>query len=213
MKKIILLTVSVLALAGCQGLTSSKKPVSIYNLRYTGAETAAMETAGVPGVMVISEPMLPAGLETDRIALYLDQGRRLDYYADASWAESLEDVLQDVIVQAGRAALPQMVVDSPRLNVPANYRLAVNVLDFTPVYSAAPESAPDLKVAVNFTLVHLPEKLIISDFTLENGRAATANNLPAVAAGLEELMNSILTAGFEKVAEATQAFEAENARR
>lgn len=206
MKKIAFLAMTLFALAGCQGLTSSKKPVLLYNLNYTGGEVASAETTGI---LAVGEPMLPAGMETDRIALYLDDGRRIDYYAEAAWADSLEDVLQDVIVRAGRAALPNMVVDSPRLQVPANYRLAVKILDFAPLYRTGAEDLPDLKVAVNFTLVHLPEKRVVADFTLENSQPATENALPAIAGGLESLMNGILTAAFEKVVLAVHAFEAE----
>ncbi len=200
---------SVLALTACQGLTSTKKPVSIYNLRYT-ASTQSTSTAA--GVLVVGEPALPSGMETDRIALYLDDGRRMDYYADVMWAESLEDVLQDVIVQAGRAALPNMVVDSPRLNIPGNYRLAVKVLDFAPVYNGASESAPYLKVAVNFTLVHLPEKNVVTDFTLESGQASTSNDLTAISGGLETLLQDILTKAFVKVSAATGGVEAAASR-
>lgn len=191
---------SLLALTACQGLTSTKKPVSIYNLRYTAS---APSTATAAGVLVVGEPALPAGMETDRIALYLEGGRRMDYYADVMWAESLEDVLQDVIVQAGRAALPNMVVDSPRLNIPGNYRLAVKVFEFAPVYDGASGSSPYLKVAVNFTLVELPEKNVVTDFTLESGQAATSNDLTAISGGLESLLQDILTKAFVKVAHAT----------
>lgn len=207
MKKWIVLTAGLLALTACQGLTSSKKPTALYNLRYTGAEIASMDMAGI---MVVGEPMLPSGMETDRIALHLDNGRRLDYYADAAWAESLEDVLQDVVVQAGRSALPNMLVDTPRLNVPANYRLTTKVLDFMPVYRATPAETPALKVAVNFTLVHLPEKRVVTDFMLENGQMAADNSMPAIAGGLEGLMNGVLSAAFEKIAAATAAFEQAN---
>lgn len=195
---------SLLVLTGCQGLTSSKKPVSIYNLRYTASAPSAAASAGV---LVVGEPALPSGMETDRIALYLDDGRRMDYYADVLWAESLEDVLQDVVVQAGRSALPNMVVDSPRLNIPGNYRLAVKVLDFAPVYQAGSEAAPYLKVAVNFTLVQLPEKRVLTDFTLESGQAASGNDLTAISGGLETLLQDILTKAFAKVSTATSEFE------
>lgn len=198
MKKNITLALVLLLLTGCQGLTSTQKPVSIYSLRYVG-EVAERSASSGSGIMVVSEPTLPSGMETDKIALYLDGGRRLDYYADARWPESLEDVLQDVMVQAGRQSLPHMVVDTPKLNVPANYRLAVKVLDFAPVYQASPDRAPMLKVAMNFTLIQLPSKKILTDFVLEGEQVAAGNDMASVTTGLENLLQGMLTESFEKI--------------
>lgn len=184
------------SLSGCLALASSEVPPNTYAIHYRAAPENAVSPSPLRGVLKVQEPDLPAGFETDRIALYLEGGRQLDYYAGAKWPEPLDQVLQDVIVQAGYHALPQMTVDTQDLGVPADYKLAVKVIEFGPVYANGPEGIPHLKASMIFTLIRLPEEDVIADFTLENGQMAESNDLTSITGGLEILLRQMLVEAY-----------------
>jgi ABC-type uncharacterized transport system auxiliary subunit len=190
---------ALLSLGGCMSVLQSSAPAATTYALHAGPEKARSQARGV---MAVEEPTLPAGFETDQIALFLDGGRRLDYYAGARWAAPLDHVLHDIVVASGRGALPKMIVDTPDLNIPTDYRLSVRFAKFAPVYAGAADTPPVLKVAATFTLVRIPQQAVLADFTLEQTQAAAANNLGAVAAGLEGLLHGVLDEGFGKIAAA-----------
>src|ERR1700730_1911264 len=97
------------AVTACTGSLFQSKavPPSIYLLSAPPGTTAAASSPPAPAPpplaadLAVLKPRVRAGLDTDRIAvLYPD--RRLDYFADARWSGSLDDVMQDLTVQAFR---------------------------------------------------------------------------------------------------------------
>lgn len=199
-RKIIFL-LCALSLGGCMVLPSSDDgPVAIYALHKSPIpDNFFAEAARESGIMVIPAPGLPSGLETERIALYMNNGRRLDYYASARWADDLDNVLQDVIIQTGRHALPGMIVDKPDLNIPANYRLAITVNEFQPVYRAGPEAAPQLRSSMTFSLIQLPGEEVLTNFTIENGQQASSNHLSVIVSEMESLLQATLEKAYQRI--------------
>lgn len=200
MKTSLMMAVAVVALAACSPLKSTAPVPLTYALH---PDLTTPQTLSHPdGVMFVSRPGLPAGFDTDRIALYMDGGRRIDYYAGARWAEALDTVLQDVLVRAGRHELPNMIIDSPDLNIPAQYKLAVKVNDFAPLYGQGASGLPLLRLSLTFTLVQMPRENVISDFTLQSEMRAGDNTVSAVTAGLEAMLKGILPRAYANIAEA-----------
>ncbi len=200
MKNSLMMAVAVVALAACSPLKSTAPVPLTYALH---PDLTTPQTQSQPdGVMFVSRPGLPAGFDTDRIALYMDGGRRIDYYAGARWAEALDIVLQDVLVRAGRHELPNMIIDSPDLNIPAQYKLAVKVNDFAPLYEQGASGLPLLRLSMTFTLVQMPREKVISDFTLQSEMRAGDNTVSAVAAGLEAMLKGVLPRAYANIAEA-----------
>lgn len=198
MKTSLIAFVTLIALAACSPLRSTVPVPLTYALH---PDLTTPQTQSLPdGVMFVSRPGLPAGFDTDRIALYMDGGRRLDYYAGARWADPLDIVLQDVIVRAGRHELPNMIIASPDLNIPAHYKLAVKVNDFAPLYGQGAEGLPLLRLSMTFTLVQMPRENVISDFTLQSEMRAGANTVSAVTTGLENMLKSILPRAYANIA-------------
>lgn len=202
MIRTLCLTLCLFSLSGCLALTSSAPPVTTYVLHASRISPDADNDHGPAGILRIENPVLPAGLDSDRIALYTADGRRLDYYAGAKWPAALNSILQDVMIEEGRKALPRMVIDTPDLNVAADYRLAVRIIDFAPVYRDDTAAIPFLNVRANFTLIRLPGNNVILDFTLENGQPATANSLTAVTTGLEALFQQMMQQAYGSLGEA-----------
>ena len=200
MKNSLMMAVAVVALAACSPLKSTA-PVPLTYALHPDLTTPQTQSHS-DGVLFVSRPGLPAGFDTDRIALYMDGGRRIDYYAGARWAEALDIVLQDVLVRAGRHELPNMIIDSPDLNIPAQYKLAVKVNDFAPLYEQGASGLPLLRLSMTFTLVQMPRENVISDFTLQSEMRAGDNTVSAVAAGLEAMLKGVLPRAYANIAEA-----------
>ena len=195
----------LLALSGCISLPSSagkdKVPLSLYTLHPRLAQKAEISSQPkASGVIVMPKPEVPAGLETERIALYLQQGRKLDYYADAAWSGSLDDLLQDFIIQSGRRDLPGKIVGTPDLSDSAAYRMVVKITDFQPVYQGAPDKPPRLEAGMTVTLLTLPDEKVKVQFSLKKSAAASANRLTVITKGMESLLQSLTDEAFQKIA-------------
>lgn len=194
-KNILFFIIATIILSGCGGLTSKATPPVTYSLRAHEENS----TAAASGIMLVPTPQMPAGFETEQIALFMDGGRRLDYYAGAKWPAALDDVIQDVIVQTGRHQLPDMIINTPDMNIPSDYKLGVKINDFAPVYQSGADGIPLLKISMTFTLLQLPEENVLAGFTLDNEQRASSNNISSVTTGLEDLLQTTLLQAYQLI--------------
>jgi len=140
-------SILVLGICGCAtactgSLFRSKAvPPSIYLLSAPpGTNAASSGSAAAPAPLAVGlavlKPRVRAGLDTDRIAvLYPD--RRLDYFADARWSGPLDDVVQDLAVQAFRNGARLQNVNSDASAFASGYWLEIEVTDFQAEYASA----------------------------------------------------------------------------
>lgn len=190
-----LLLASVLLLSGCGGFKSSTPPPTLYPLH---AAAEAPQPAKAQRVVSVAEPLVPPGFDSDRIAIYLEQSRRMDYAAGAAWPAPLPKVLQDFIVHAA-AANPRVMAVLPDSGAPASYNLMVRVNDFEPVYAADAKAVPLLKASMTFSLVALDRNKIIASFTESRENPAAANSLTAITGGLETLAQDMVSQAWQKM--------------
>src|SRR5258708_31634996 len=142
-----LVRASMLVLGVCGWVTactgslfqSKAVPPSIYLLSAppgtiaAASSTSAAAPAPSAAALAVLKPRVRAGLDTDRIAvLYPD--RRLDYLADARWSGPLEDVVQELTVQAFRNAARLQNVSSDMSAFASGYWLEIEVADFQAEY-------------------------------------------------------------------------------
>jgi len=197
---------SVVALTGCASLSflgGGKKAddTSIYTLRGTAMERpVARAASNGRSVIAVPKPELPPGLETERIALYFQQGRRLDYYADAKWSARLDDLLQDLVIQKVQQKLPGKVVGTPDLAATAQYRLSLKFTDVQPVYEDAPDKPPRLDVGMTVTVVSLPRETVRTQFSLRRSVPASANTLTTITSELGNLLGSLTDDALQRAA-------------
>ncbi len=186
---------------GCASLQSNEPPPAIYVLHPRFTDNVS-PSAPVTGSTIIEVPVpeVPAGFDSDRIALYWDQGRRLDYYAAAQWPSPLDRLLGDFIIRSGQQSLPGTTFVSPDLGLSARYRLAVKVTEFQPVYKGAPTGEPALYESVRFSLISLPDEKVAADFVVAEYGKSSSDDLTAITTGLESLLQSILAKGFSRIA-------------
>lgn len=194
---------AVLLLSGCASklLQSNEPAASIYSL-HEGRNIAA---ASVPAnaltkIIEIQRPALPPGFDTARIGMYLENGRRIDYYSGARWASPLDEVLQEFTIQTARKTLPRAIVAAPGQSIDFDYRLQIKVNEFQPVYAAGPDQPPILMAGMTFTLLTMPDEKIVTSFTIDQQEVAQSNTLTHITAGLEHLLQSVEAQAFETIA-------------
>ncbi len=189
---IVFISLTMFILCSCAPLQSTQASPAIYRLQTPKESTGCSGQVTDFPVVSMLKPELPAGLDTDQIAVYLQGGRRLDYAADARWAANLDEMIQAFMISYLQRNCRSLIVQEPRFDVPPAYRLLVKIYNFQPVYDGAAQGTPDLRVSAAFTLIRLPAGQVVVDFTLSENRLAQENNLTAITAGLEDLLRKIM---------------------
>jgi ABC-type uncharacterized transport system auxiliary subunit len=194
-------SILVLGICGCAtactgSLFRSKAvPPSIYMLSAPpGTNAASSGSAAAPAPLAVGlavlKPRVRAGLDTDRIAvLYPD--RRLDYFADARWSGPLDDVVQDLAVQAFRNGARLQNVSSDASTFASGYWLEIEIADFQAEYASAGDP-PTINVRLLARVASAGDRNILGSFTAAARQTATDNRLTAIVDAYERAVNSAL---------------------
>ena len=190
---------------------------ALYTLQEPGSEVMNISTETRGRVVVaVPAPELPPGYDTERIAIQFEQDGRLDYYADARWSSRLDLLVQDVFIERAQQKLSGTIVGKPDLVPAPNYRLAVAVTDFGPVYQTSPDMTPRLDAGLNVTVIQIPQGTVVAQFSVKKSAPATENRLSTVTGELRGLLSAVIDEALEKaapyVAEATNVVRAEQGR-
>src|SRR5882757_5941804 len=174
--------------AGCTGsLFQSKAPPAPMYLLSAKLGTAAQ---AVPADLAVLKPRVRAGLDTDRIAvLYPD--RRLDYFADARWSGPLDDVVQDLAVQAFRNGAGLQNVSSDASVFASGYWLEIEIADFQAEYPSL-GAPPTINVRLLARVASAGDRNILGAFAAGARQTATDNRLSAIVEAYEHAVNSAL---------------------
>jgi cholesterol transport system auxiliary component len=198
-----LVQASILVLGVCGGVTACTGSLfrskvvapSIYQLSAPpgingAASSASAASPPLAADLAVLKPRVRAGLDTDRIAvLYPD--RRLDYFADARWSGPLDDVVQDLAVQAFRNAARLQNVSSDASVFASGYWLEIEIADFQAEYASA-GAPPTINVRLLARVASAGDRNILGSFTAEARQAATDNRLTAIVDAYERAVNSAL---------------------
>jgi cholesterol transport system auxiliary component len=177
--------------AGCTGslFQSKAAPASVYLLsaRIDAPAAAALLQAD----LVVLRPRIRKGLETDRIAvLYPD--RRLDYFADALWSGPLDDVLQDLAVQAFHSGAHLRNVSADTSAFAGGNWLEIEVVDFQAEYASVSAGAPTIHVHLLARLGSAGDRHIIATVDADALQPATDNRLTAIVDAYEKAVDTAL---------------------
>lgn len=183
---------ALVLLTGCGGFKSTEPQQTIYSLRPLPAtEAESLNVMGIARVIEIMKPTMPPGMERDRIALYLNNGSKLDYYAGYRWSSTLDEVIQNFTRRTATNSLPNVVAVISEQAVDAQFRLQMKVNEFQPVYASDAQSNPRLITNIEFTLISLPDEKILTSFTMGREGTANSNRLDVITAGLEKMLQDI----------------------
>lgn len=182
-----------LALAGCSSIYKRPPAPVVYQLQ-AASQPLMAQPPSLPANtrLEVSLPTVPAGYDRERIALSLDNGRRLDYYAGARWAADLPLVAQDAITKSLLLSLPGAHIDTAEHMTRPSHRLRVDVISFAPVYTGAATTTPQVRVALRLVLTRLGDQAVLADVTLANTQMPAANTLGAVTGALETGLHQVL---------------------
>jgi ABC-type uncharacterized transport system auxiliary subunit len=177
-----------ISMVACSPFQSAQKPPTVYALQ--GASVGEKQDTVTPRAILVPEPHVPTGFDTNKIALYLYNKRRLDYYSNAVWADRLGNVLQGVILQtvSNTAGLMGVI---PGWGLPASEELLVTVNDFEPVFAAGADGIPQLKVSLNYQVVSLENGKLLRSATFSETAPAAANTQTSIVSGLETLLKQV----------------------
>jgi ABC-type uncharacterized transport system auxiliary subunit len=180
---VLLGAVLAVALNACTGsfFKSSAPPTSTYLLSVK-AEAPAGAVA-IPADLTVLMPRVRTGLNNDRIAaLYPD--RRLDYFAAARWSGPLDEVVQDLALQAFHGHFRNVGTDSSAFR--GGYWLELEVVDFQAEYAgSAPGAGPTAHVHLHARVGNGIDRHVLGEFDADARQAAAENHLAAVVAAYE----------------------------
>ena len=163
-------------LTGCfSGLNSKAPPEQRYVLRAEIAKPSA--TVQATGTVQVLRPTASPGLIGSRIAV-MRPGARLDYYANARWAEEAPALLQSQIIDALRTGGRFATVESDTEPFAAQYLLSVAIANFQAQYSDS--GPPTVFVTLNCTLGRRTDRSVIVSFLAQGIAPASADHLEAV---------------------------------
>lgn len=178
-----------LALSGCTGslFKSKEPPQSVYLLTAApaAAPTSAPVSAGapIPVDLTVLRPQVRRGLDSTSIeALYPD--RSLDHFAGAHWSGPLDEVLQDLAVQAFRVDARVQNVHTDASAFGTGYWLEMDVTDFQAEYSgpkaAGDSGPPTVHVHLVARLGTSGDRRVVGQFEADVREPASDNRLTAI---------------------------------
>jgi cholesterol transport system auxiliary component len=183
-------------LAGCvSGFKSNQTEPQRYVLQAAapspGGAAPAPATpipAGAATTVVVLMPEVAAGLDTERIAL-LQPGQKLNYYAQARWADTLPRVLQAAVIDALRASGRFSDVEPEGAPFRGDTLLRVEVHDFEVDYTSG---TPTAHVALRVTLGRRVDRGVIAAASTDSRIPATADRMQAVIEALQRGLTDAL---------------------
>lgn len=182
--KFILLSVVTLMLTGC--LTSNIPAPTLYVLNPQDKD--AKPQSHFPVSIMIERPSLASGLNTDRIALIKNNGRELDYFAEARWNGQLDRIIQDFFIESFEGDYDIIEVDSSSRHQKADYLLVTKVRDFQAEYGDSVSSPPKIKVTIISSILRLPGKEPLNRVIKTKEKQLQVNSMQEIIHGFEDLL-------------------------
>lgn len=192
----IVLSLAVLACAGCGSFLETKLPA---NTSYVLAPAPASSTgvARSDADLSIGRPDLAPGLDSERIAVL--KGRQLDYYRAATWGGRTTEVVQTLLVDSFEDQQLFRSVTPEQSRVASEYVLDISVRDFQAEY-ASEGAAPTAHVTILCRLIRVSDRQLVDTFGATAQSRASDNRMTAVAAAFEEAAHKVVLELAQKTA-------------
>lgn len=200
----IALPLAALLASACAGdfsLTTSE-PAPVYYLLHPAEEPAV--TAPEIVVVMPETPKTAPGLNTSRIALYRNDKRVLDYYAEGRWPETLDITLGAFLTESLEQAFSVRPEPYAGPSDTVRYRVIPEIRDFQAEYQGAPEGIPEVKATLRITVVKAPEDITVAAFTVSHTEKAAGNGLTAITGALQKALREAMAEAVRKIAEAAR---------
>ena len=141
--------------------------------------------------LVVDIPTASESLDTDRIALIRDR-TRFDYYANSLWTDRVPLLLQGLLVEAfeNDGSIAEVGRDAQTLT--PDYLLETEIREFEARYTDSGQQAPSVVVALDFSLVKMPEHQMIGRTLITKSSSAARNSVDSVVEAFDVTMGKTL---------------------
>ncbi|WP_019959677.1 ABC-type transport auxiliary lipoprotein family protein [Woodsholea maritima] len=166
-----------LGLSGCISVLPKAKPHQIYRLDAPidlGSE--GLEEARL---VLIERPIAPRALINDKIALAYPDGR-IAYAAQSNWVSPVPALIQDRVMDAYAAEIPEIAAVRSEDGVRARWALRLEVRHFEALFDQGEDSAPLVRVMMRARIVDEQERSLISSRTVESEVRARSRTVSAI---------------------------------
>ena len=180
MKLYVSLAVIALGLAGCSVMPKQPEPSQLYVLpppAFQKPEGAVIK----PVTIKIALPEVAAGLDTLRIAV-LENGYKLNYFAQANWPEPLPYMLQTRLVDGFGKSGVVRGVSSDVSGVQSDYILQMDVQEFNTVNDGGMNAPMRVRVRYKAMLMATASRALVASVPAEQEITATATTMEAIIA-------------------------------
>lgn len=189
-RKLTSIALVPLIVCACGGslFHSNLPPPSVYQL---SVKAAATSTA-IPADLTVLPVRVRTGLDNDQIAaLYPD--RRLDHFAGARWSGPVDELVQDLALQAFRTRANFKNVHSDASAFSGGYWLEVDVTEFQAEYAGLDgSSAPTIHVHLVARVGASADRHVLGQFDADERQSASDNRLTAVVQAYNDAVNAAL---------------------
>lgn len=173
MKKLLVIF-SVFFISSC-GLTApeNRGNSNKFTLSSVSEKASGKRLSG----LIVDFPKVSSDLDTFRIALLRDTGKR-DYFAGSRWADFLPVIVQTSIVESLENSGKFTAASADFAKFSANYQLEINIQNFEADYTTS--TPPTIRIKMNVKLLNANSSSILKNFTVENASKAEANDLESI---------------------------------
>ncbi|MEP7243062.1 MAG: ABC-type transport auxiliary lipoprotein family protein [Gammaproteobacteria bacterium] len=213
MSRFALLSIVLLAAAGCSGGLHSDGPaMQIYVLRAasTASSTADAKTAAAASTLQLPRPSADPGLSTELITL-VRTDRRMDYFSGSRWAAQLPDIVETLAIDTLRASGAWSAVHESPSPFVSEYVLQIDIRRFEADYTEGGE-APKVHVVLDCTLARRVGRELVTNFVAEGVAQASENRMGPVVAAFEKAATEALATLADRSAVALRTASASEGR-
>lgn len=141
--------------------------------------------------LVVSKPVAPESLDTERIALTRNR-RTLDYFAAAAWTDRAPLMLQGLMIAAFEESGLIAAVARESSDINADYRLETELRDFQAGYTGAGEPLPNIVVSMAVQLVRLTDHRVVGHLRAAKEVPAARNDLGSIVEAFDTAAGAVI---------------------
>lgn len=178
---------AMLLLAGCTSLLTGPAP-DLYRL--TPKSTYPADLPHVSAQLLINQPLAPAGLDTQRIALSRSPVS-LDYFADSEWTDRMPLLVQTALLDSFENSGTITAIDRESIGLHADFILKLEIRHFEAVYGPG-NGPPTVWASMIGRLVAMPARKIIAQQAFEWHEVASAKGIPSVVGAFDGALGKVM---------------------
>jgi cholesterol transport system auxiliary component len=177
-----------LALAGCASLLGVGPAPHLY--RVTPKSTYPANLPHPAAQLLVDVPLVPAGLDTSRIAL-TRSAVSIDYFADSEWTARVPLLVQTALLQSFENSKTITAIDRESVGLRADFILMTEIRHFEAIYDSSNE-APNVRVEIIARLVSPSDRAIVAQASFEQRHPASANEIPQIVLAFDEALGGVM---------------------